>query len=63
MIFQEYAEKLVSVDEVFNEIRDKELKDRVAAFPVPIKFLQPAPESVKFSKYFIWLYLNLWFVI
>jgi len=44
----EYGEELVSIQEVFDEIKDVELKNYVLAFPVKVNFRNPKAESVKF---------------
>ena len=50
-IFQDHAERLVSVNEVFYEIKDLATQRQVENYPVPIEYLQPKPESIKFSEY------------
>ena len=40
----------MSVNEVFYEIKDRATQRNVENYPVEIEYLQPKPESVKFSK-------------
>jgi len=43
-----YAENLVTIREVFDEIKDPELKNYVLAFPVPVSFREPNQKSIDF---------------
>jgi len=43
-----YAENLVTIREVFDEIKDPELKNYVLAFPVPVAFREPNQKSIDF---------------
>jgi len=48
----EYGEELLSIQEVFDEIKDVELKNYVLAFPVKVNFTVPKPESINFVAEF-----------
>ena len=48
---QNYAENLVTIREVFDEIKDPELKNYVLAFPVPVAFREPNQKSIDFGVF------------
>lgn len=45
---QEFAQNLITLSEVTEEIRDKETKQRLRCLPYQLQFMEPNPESIKF---------------
>ncbi|XP_071548937.1 RNA-binding protein NOB1 [Panulirus ornatus] len=48
----EYGEKMYSLQEVIEEIRDKQTRERLEAMPVPITMRDPQPHSIRFVNEF-----------
>ena len=48
---QEYADEIISTEDVVNEIRDKETKQRLLACPLDIQYREPDSQSIKIGKY------------
>jgi len=45
---QEFGQNLITLNEVTEEIRDKETKQRLRCLPFELQFMSPDPESIKF---------------
>jgi len=49
---QEFGQNLITLNEVTEEIRDKETKQRLRCLPYQLQFMEPNPESIKFVTEF-----------